>query len=83
MNLIDRIIGPENRKAFMIGVGSIFDLNGLATYQAMPELQPPTRVRTAAEIMTKTTRSLTRRCSANRRTHPRANKPAPTHLHSC
>ena len=41
MSIIDLISTAGrsiNRKAFLIGVGSLIDLNGVATYEAMQEL---------------------------------------------
>ena len=43
MSIIDRISPTnrsKNRRAFLIGVGSLIDLRGIATYEAMQELMP-------------------------------------------
>lgn len=42
MSIIDRIspTNRSNRKAFLIGVGSLIDLRGIATYEAMQDLMP-------------------------------------------
>lgn len=44
MSIIDRnnptTRRPTNPRAFLIGVGSLMDLGGIATYEAMQDLMP-------------------------------------------
>lgn len=61
MSIIDRISTASrsiNRKAFLIGVGSLIDLNGVATYEAMQELMPNPKLRPMAEVYSDTNRVL-------------------------
>lgn len=46
----------KSRRAFLIGVGSLIDLNGVATYEAMQELMPDPELRPLSEIYDETNR---------------------------
>lgn len=46
------------RKALLIGVGSLMDLNGLATYKAMQDLLPSPDLRPMSEIYRETDQML-------------------------
>jgi hypothetical protein len=61
MSIIDRITPAtrsRSRKAFLIGVGSLIDLNGIATYEAMQDLMPDPQLRPMSEIYAETNRAL-------------------------
>ena len=62
MSIIDRKVlkaRSKNRKAFLIGVGSLIDLRGVATYEAMQDLMPDPTLRPLAEIYQDTNRVMT------------------------
>lgn len=59
MSIIDRAvtkIRARNRAAFLIGVGSLIDLNGVATYEAMQNLMPDPELAPLSEIYNDTNR---------------------------
>lgn len=61
MSIIDLISTAGrsiNRKAFLIGVGSLIDLNGVATYEAMQDLMPDPQLRPMADLYADTNRTL-------------------------
>jgi hypothetical protein len=61
MSTIDRIVERHrsmNRRAVLIGVGSLIDLAGLATYEAMAELMPNPTLTPLPEIYRRTNRDL-------------------------
>jgi hypothetical protein len=62
VSTIDRIPARRhrNRAAFLIGVASLIDLPGIATYEAMQDLMPdPPTLRPLSEILNEVTQSLT------------------------
>ena len=61
MSIIDLISTAGrsiNRKAFLIGVGSLIDLNGVATYEAMQDLMPDPKLRPMTDLYADTNRTL-------------------------
>jgi hypothetical protein len=60
MSIIDRmtLTRSRHRRAFLIGVGSLIDLNGIATYEAMQELMPDPTLRPMEEIYAATNRAM-------------------------
>ncbi|WP_230872111.1 hypothetical protein [Mycobacterium canetti] len=59
MSMIDRIVETarsRNREAFLVGVGSLMDLRGIATYEAMQDLMPNQALRPLSEIYDDTNR---------------------------
>jgi hypothetical protein len=68
MSIIDRInrtIRSRNRRAFLIGVGSLIDLRGLATYEAMQDLMPETELTPLQAIYRRTNADLARNPSSS------------------
>lgn len=48
----------KNRRAFLIGVGSLIDLRGVATYEAMQDLMPSPELTPLAAIYRATDQDL-------------------------
>ncbi|MDG5773975.1 hypothetical protein [Mycolicibacterium fortuitum] len=58
IDLINTAGRSINRKAFLIGVGSLIDLNGMATYEAMQDLMPDPKLRPLQDLYSDTNRTL-------------------------
>ena len=61
MSIIDRISPTSrsrNRRLLLIGVGSLIDLAGIATYEAMQDLMPNPTLTPLPEIYRRTDRDL-------------------------
>lgn len=58
MGMIDRVTKSrsKNRKAFLVGLGSLIDLNGIATYEAMQDLMPSPDLTPLGKIFADTNR---------------------------
>lgn len=67
MSILDRIspTNRPNRKAFLIGVGSLIDLRGIATYEAIQDLMPDPTLTPLGTIYRRTNKDLAQALSSS------------------